>query len=125
MAGGGGVYAGTAALSSGYGSVQWSNERDEEVWVETVVRSTGGLLFPESVAYHEEYRIFPTEHSRAGDTNVVETGTYEVEVTVETKDRSESAGPFTTTWAPAGCHHQTLIVTVTEDLSVEFDQKEC
>ncbi|WP_225332977.1 hypothetical protein [Halomicrobium urmianum] len=55
----------------------------------------------------------------------MQTGTYEVEVTVETMDQSKSTEPFTTTWAPAGCYHQTLIVTVTDDLSVEFDQKEC
>ncbi|WP_135365272.1 hypothetical protein [Halosimplex halophilum] len=123
--GGAGVGLASSALESGYGSVSWINEREEPVWVRTVVRSDGGPFSSPGVAYESEYRIHPTGHYRGGDTNVVETGTYAVTVTVESADRSERAGPFTDTWAPAGCFHQDLIVTVTEDLSVEFRQDEC
>ncbi|ELZ29247.1 hypothetical protein C475_03484 [Halosimplex carlsbadense 2-9-1] len=123
--GGTAVGLASSALESGYGSVSWINEREEPVWVRTVVRSDGGPLSSAGIAYESEYRIRPTTHTRGGDTNVVETGTYDVTVTVESADRSERAGPFTDTWAPAGCFHQDLIVTVTDDLSVEFLQDEC
>jgi hypothetical protein len=125
LVGGIGVYTGTSVLSTGYGSVEWANERDEEVWVETTVVSTGGVLSAADVAYESRYRVFPTRHSRSGDTNVVQTGTYDVEVGVESQDGSERAGPFTTTWVPADCHHQRLIIRILDDMSVEFLQKEC
>jgi hypothetical protein len=120
-----GTYAGLEATDTGYGSIQWANERDEAVRVRTVVRSTGGPLADPTVVYESEYRIFPTDHTRAGDTNVVETGTYDVEITVEAPDRDDPIGPVSKTWTPAGCYHQRLIVRVTGDLSVEFLQREC
>ena len=64
-----------------------------------------------------------TDHPRGGDTNVVETGRYRVDIVVETADGR--IGPASTTWAPAGCYHQRLIVRVTADRSVEFLQREC
>lgn len=125
FAGGAGVYTGMSVREAGYGSLQWANERDEEVWVETTVVSPGGLLSSREVAYESRYRVFPTQYSRGGDTNVVETGTYDVEVAVDSTDGSESAGPFRTTWVPADCYHQRLIVRVLADMSVEFLQREC
>ena len=125
VVGGTGVYAGLSATDTGYGSIEWANERDEAVWVTTTIRSEAGLLADSEVASRSEYRIFPTEHTRAGDTNVVETGDYAVDVEVESRGGGESAGPFTTTWSRAGCYHQRLIVRVTRDLTVEFLQKEC
>jgi hypothetical protein len=118
-----GTYAGLDATDSGYGSIQWANERDETVRVRTVVRTDGGLLDEPGVVYESEYRIFPTEHTRGGDTNVVETGSYGVDVVVEAGDAR--VGPVSTTWTPAGCYHQRLIVRVAPDLSVEFLQREC
>jgi hypothetical protein len=123
LAGGLGTYAGLEATESGYGSIQWANELDREVRVRTVVRSTGGPLAEPAVVYESEYQVFSTEHTRGGDTNVVETGRYRVDVVVETAD--ERIGPASTTWTPAGCYHQRLIVRVTADRSVEFLQREC
>jgi hypothetical protein len=120
-----GTYAGFEATDTGYGSIQWANERDAEVRVRTTVRSTGGLLADPKVVYESEYRIFPTGHTRGGDTNVVETGTYDVDVVVEAPARDEPIGPVSTTWTSAGCFHQRLIVRITSDLSVEFLQREC
>ena len=125
LIGGAGVYTGTSLLSTGYGSIEWANERDQEVWVETAIISSDGFFSSQEVAYESRYRVFPTRHSRGGDTNVVETGTYDVEVKTESDDKSESAGPFTTTWTAADCYHQRLIIRVLEDMSVEFLQKEC
>jgi len=119
------VYAGTSALDTGYGSVSWSNDRDEEVWVKTSISSVDGLLADPEVVYERRYRIFPTRHSRGGDTNIVETGTYDVNVSVATKDRTERAGPFSTRWTPDGCYHQKLIIRVTDDMRVGFAQKTC
>ena len=123
--GGAGVYTGISVLSTGYGSIQWANEREKEVWVETTVVSTDNLFSSSEVEYESRYRVFPTRHTRGGDTNIVKTGTYEVAVEIESKDGSKSAGPFTTTWTPAGCYHQRLIIRVLKDMSVEFMQKEC
>lgn len=125
LIGGAGVYTGMSLLATGYGSIEWSNERDEEVWVDTTLVTSGGLFSSQTVAYERRYRVSPTRHSRSGDTNVVETGTYDVAVEVESASGSESAGPFTTTWTPADCYHQRLIVRVLEDMSVKFLQKEC
>jgi hypothetical protein len=125
VVGGGGVYTGSRATATGYGSIQWANERDEWVWVHTTLRSDGGAFSSPFVAYDSEYRIFPTDHARSGDTNVVETGRYDIEVTVESNERSERTGPFSTTWRPEDCLHQRLIVRVKPDLSVEFSQREC
>ncbi len=119
------VYAGVSALDSGYGSVSWGNDRDEEVWVKTTISSAGGLFTDSDVVYERRYRIFPTRHSRSGDTNIVETGIYDVEVEVATTDRSERSGPFSTRWTPDGCYHQKLIIRVTDDMRVRFTQKTC
>jgi hypothetical protein len=119
LAGSLGTYAGLEATDSGYGSIQWANELDREVRV----RSTGGPLADPAGVYESEYRVFPTEHTRGGDTNVVETGRYRVDVVVETADGR--IGAASTTWAPAGCYHQRLIVRVRDDRSVEFLQREC
>jgi hypothetical protein len=125
LAGSLGTYAGLEATDTGYGSIQWANELDREVRVRTVVRSTGGVLADPAVVYESEYRVFPTEHTRGGDTNVVETGRYEVSVEVTSRNGGALAGPASMTWAPAGCYHQRLIVRVTADRSVEFRQREC
>lgn len=125
VVGGVGVYTGMSGLSTGYADIEWANERDEEVWVETTVSSTGGFFSSAEVEYESGYRIFPTQHSRGGDSNVAETGTYDVEVEIESKDGSQNAGPFKTRWTPADCYHQRLIIRVLEDMSVEFLQKEC
>ena len=125
LAGGLSTYVGLEATDTGYGSIQWANELDREVRVRTVVRSTGGFLADPTVVYESEYRVFPTEHVRGGDTNVVETGRYEVSIEVTSRDGGALAGPASTTWAPAGCYHQQLIVRVTADGSVEFLQREC
>ena len=125
VVGGVGVYTGLSVLSTGYADIEWANERDEEVWVETTVTSPAGLLSPAEVEYESRYRIFPTQQSRGGDSNVVETGTYDVEVEVESKDGSQSEGPVERRWTPDGCYHQRLIIRVLDDLSVEFHQKEC
>jgi hypothetical protein len=123
--GGIGVYTGLSALDTGYGTIEWANTRDEEIWIHTTVTSSGGLLSSPEVAYESEYRIFPTDHYRTADTNAVKTDTYQVEIEVESEDGSMDAGPFTTTWAPVNCYHQRLIIRVLRDLSVEFEQKEC
>ena len=123
--GGTGVYTGISALDSGYGSVSWANDSDEEVWVKTTIISDSGFLADSDVIYEREYRIFPNQHSRSSDTNIVETGTYDVEVEVSSKDRSESSGPFSTTWNPAGCYHQELTMRIDNDLRVRFMQKTC
>lgn len=125
VVGGVGVYTVMSVLSTGYADIEWANERDKEVWVETKVTSPDGFFSSAEVKYESQYRIFPTQHSRSGDSNIVETGTYDVEVEIESKDRSQSAGPFTTRWTPADCYHQRLIIRVLEDMSVEFLQKEC
>jgi hypothetical protein len=125
LAGGAGVYAGTTLLSTGYGSIQWANERDQEVRVDTTVVASGGLFSSREVVYESRYRVFPTQHTRGGDTNVIETGTYDVKVSVESADGQESAGPFRTTWTASDCYHQRLIIRVQEDMSVEFRQREC
>jgi hypothetical protein len=125
VVGGGGVYAGMAARSTGYADVEWANERDEEVWVETTLTSTDGLFSAGDVEYESRYRIPPTHRSRSGDSNVVETGTYDVDVEIESSDGSRSAGPFTTRWTPADCYHQRMIIRVSNDMSVEFMQKAC
>jgi hypothetical protein len=118
-------YTGTSVLSTGYADIEWANERDEEVRVETTVTSPDGVFSSAEVEYESRYRIFPTRHSRGGDSNIVRTGTYDVEVEVESKDGSQSVGPFNTRWTPAGCYHQRLIIRVLRDMSVEFLQKEC
>jgi hypothetical protein len=120
-----GVYTGMSVLSTGYVDIEWANERDEEVWVETTVTSPDSFFSSAEVEYESRYRIFPTQHSRGGDSNIVETGAYDVEVEVESKNGSQSAGPFNTRWTPAGCYHQRLIIRVLRDMSVEFIQKEC
>lgn len=125
LVGGAGVYTGMSVLSTGDADIEWANERDEEVWVETTVTSTDGLFSSAEVEYESRYRTFPTQHYRSGDSNVVETGTYDVEVEVESKDGSRSSGPFKTRWTPAGCYHQRLIIRVLRDMTVEFLQKEC
>ena len=125
LIGGAGVYTGLSVLSSGYADIEWANDRDKEVWVETTVSSTGDFFSSAEVKYERQYRIFPSQHTRSVDSNIVETGTYDVEVEVESKDRSQSAGPFTRRWTPADCYHQRLIIRVLEDMSVEFLQKEC
>lgn len=125
LAGSAGVYAGTSLLSTGYGSIQWANERDQEVWVDTTVVASDGLFSSQEVVYESRYRVFPTQHSRAGDTNVVETGTYDVKVSVESADGQEGSGPFRTTWTASNCYHQRLIIRVQEDMSVEFLQRDC
>ena len=125
LAGSLGTYAGLSATDAGYGSIQWANELDREVRVRTVVRSTGGVLADPTVVYESEYRIFPTGHVRGGDTNVIETGRYEVTVEVTSRDGDALVGPASTTWTPAGCYHQRLIVRVTRDAAVEFRQREC
>ena len=125
VVGGAGVYTGMSVLSTGSADIEWANERDREVWVETAVTSTDGLFSSAEVEYESRYRIFPTQHSRSGDSNVVETGTYDVEVEIESKDGSQSAGPFNKRWTPADCSHQRLIIRILEDMSVEFLQKEC
>ncbi|WP_251344103.1 hypothetical protein [Haloplanus halophilus] len=125
LVGGGVTYAGDAATESGYGSIEWANELDEEVRVRTVVRSDGGPLAGRTVVYENDTRLFPTDHYRAVETNAVRTGTYGVEVAVTIPGRSAPVGPASTTWTPAGCHHQRLIVLVTRDPSVEFLQREC
>jgi hypothetical protein len=125
LAGSLGTYAGLEATDTGYGSIEWANELDREVRVRTVVRSTGGLLSEPAVVYESESRVFPTEHVRGGDTNVVETGRYEVTVEVRSRDGGVLAGPASTTWTPADCYHQRLIVRVTHDAAVEFRQREC
>lgn len=112
-------------LSTGYADIQWANERGEEVWVETTVTSPDGSFSSAEVEYESRYRIFTTQHSRSGDLNIVETGTYDVEVEVESKNGSQSAGPVKMRWTPAGCSHQRLIIRVLRDMSVEFVQKEC
>lgn len=119
------MFAGMPLLSNGYGSIQWANERDEEVWVKTTVLTAGGLFSSQEVAYESRYRVFPTHHARSGDSNIVETDTYNVEVRIESTDGSWSAGPFTTTWTPSDCYHQRLIVRISEDKTVEFLQREC
>jgi hypothetical protein len=123
LAGSLGTYAGLSTTDTGYGSIEWANELDREIRVRTVVRSTGGVLAEPAVVYESEYRVFPTEHARGGDTNVVETGRYRVDVVVETP--SGRIGPASTAWTPAGCYHQRLIVRVTTDRSVEFRQRTC
>ncbi|WP_247001096.1 hypothetical protein [Halosolutus gelatinilyticus] len=123
--GGVGVYTGMSVLSTGYGSIEWANEREEEVWAETTVLSTGGLFSSPEVKYENRHRIFPTRHYRSGNSNIVKTRTYDVEVEIESKDGARSTGPFTMTWSPADCYHQNLIIRVLKDMSVEFIQKEC
>jgi len=125
LAGSLGTYIGLSVADTGYGSIQWANELDREVRVRTVVRSTGGVRADPTVVYESEYRVFPTEHVRGGDTNVVETGRYEVSVDVTSRDGRTLASPASTTWEPAGCYHQRLIVRVTRDAAVEFRQREC
>lgn len=125
LVGGVGVYSGMSVLSTGYADIEWANERNEEVWVETTIISTDDFFSSADVEYESQYRIFPSQHSRGGDSNVVETGTYDVEVEIESKDGSQNAGPFMTRWSPADCYNQRLIIRVLEDLSVEFQQKEC
>lgn len=125
IAAGAGVYAATSALSSGGASIEWANEREEELTVRTTVVAPGGPLSAPNVVYERRYRLFPTGHYRAGDTNVVPTDTYDVSVAIESDDGSTRAGPATTTWTPAECDHQRLIVRVLPDLSIEFRQREC
>jgi hypothetical protein len=116
---------GMSARSSGYGTLEWANERKEEVRVEITLSSTGGVFSSPAVEYRNSFRLFPTSHYRTASTNVVKTDTYDVVVEVEPENDSASSGPFTTTWTPAGCYHQTLIIRVTRDLTVEFRQREC
>ena len=123
--GGTSVYAGKSVLDSGYGSVSWSNGSDEEVWVKTTIISDSGFLTDSDIVYEKEYRIFPTQHYRAGDNNIVKTGTYDVKVEVSSKDCSEISGSFSTTWNPTDCYHQELTIRIDEDLRVRFMQKTC
>ncbi|WP_372479763.1 hypothetical protein ACAH01_15310 [Halomicrobium sp. HM KBTZ05] len=125
VVGGVGAYIGLSVLSTGYADIEWANNRDEEVWIETTVTSNDSFFSSSEVEYQTKYRVFPTQHARGGDLNVVETGTYDVEVEIESKDGSQSAGPFQTRWTPADCYHQRLIIEVLDDMSVEFLQKEC
>jgi len=123
--GGAGIYVGAPARSSGYGTLEWANERKEEVGVGITLSSTGGVFSSPAVEYQDSFRLFPTGPYRSASTNVVKTDTYDVEVEVDSENDSASSAPFTTTWTPAGCYHQRLIIRITQDLTVEFDQREC
>jgi len=61
----GGVLAGSVGTYAGLGATD------------------AGLLGDPRIVYESECRLFPTEHTRGSDTNVVETGTYGFDVVVE------------------------------------------
>jgi hypothetical protein len=105
--------------------LSYANQTDRELRVRTVVRTTGGLFSEPRAVYDDSFRLFPTDHYRAVETNAVETGTYDVGVTILSGAGDANGGVHETRWTPAGCSVQELIVEVTPDFGVEFAQKEC
>lgn len=113
------------SMPSGYGSIEWASELNNPVLIHTKITDEGGLLTSGEVVYEKTSRLRPTVGYRAVDSQSVRTGRYKVSTEIERLGDSERSESSTFTWLPDDCLHQRLIITIEENFTVKYDQKEC
>lgn len=113
------------ATSDTGATIQWGNNLDKRVWIETRIQTVDRLLSTSETVYEDSRVLHRAVEHRDIARNVVPANAYDVSVNVLSYEGDRSTGPFTTRWGKNGCEHPQLIINVRRDWTVEFSQSNC